>query len=561
MNKENNETLVLENYENEFSYKKNRSNLNITFNRIAFIFFIFFIISLLFSIKIFYFGSVSNKKIIKLSVVKKNFRSDIIDVNGNIIAKSVITSNVGIDPKFVKDKKKLLLKLQIIFPNKNFDQVEKKLSKNKFFYIEKKMSPEKFDKVRLLGEKSIIPEQKITRIYPQENLFSHIVGQIDDNNNGISGVEKSFDQELKSDREPLKLTLDTNLQFLIREELIKAQEIFKNIGSASILMKVNSGEILSMISLPDFNLNKREEIKDVNYINRVTKGVYEFGSVFKTFTFASALNEGVIEPDTEFKDLPKKITCAGKPIGEYDNKIPSDLTAEQILIRSGNIGSVRIGQKIGKEKLKAFLQDIGVLNKIEFDIEEVGEPMPIRWGKCKLATASFGHGITTTLLQLAKGYSIISNGGYNIRPTLIKRASIKNKKERIIKKDVSQKINLILRKIVSTKEGTANFANIEGYEIGGKTGTAQKLVNGIYSKNKINTFVAVFPTSKPKYVLIVLLDEPKPNKEYIYYYKDGSGWKYKGTPYNTAGWTSVEIAGKIIERIGPILATKYIEFD
>ena len=560
MNKETKDKLSLIDYDNEFTFKKNISNLNISFNRIAFIFFVFFFISLLFSIKVFYYGSISNKKPFNSSVIKKDFRSDIVDFDGNFLAKSVITNNIGIKPNLVKDKKKLLLKLQLIFPNKNFNEIEKKLKKNKFFYVEKKMSPEKFDKIRLLGEKSLITEQKITRIYPQGKLFSHIIGQIDDNNNGISGIEKSFDKELKSNKKPIRLTLDSNIQFLIREELIKAQQIFKTIGSASILMNVNNGEIISLVSLPDFDLNKREEIKDVNYINRATKGVYELGSVFKTFTIASGLNEGVIEPSTEFKDLPKKITCAGRPIGEYDDKIPSDLTAEQILVRSGNIGSVRIAQKIGEKKFKKFLEDIGVLKKIKFDIEEVGVPLPIKWGKCKLATSSFGHGITTTPLQLAKGYSIVSNGGYNIKPTLVKKDYTKSNRERIIKKNVSEKINPILRKIVSTKQGTANFANIDGYEVGGKTGTAQKSVNGIYSKKKINTFVSIFPTSSPKYVLIVLLDEPKPNKEYVYHYKDGSGLKYKGTPYNTAGWTSVEITGKIIEKIGPILATKNIEF-
>ena len=415
--------------------------------------------------------------------------------------------------------------------------------------------------MRHLGDKSIQFEQQITRIYPQQNLFSHIIGQIDDENNGISGIEKFFDYELKKRNEPLKLTVDTDIQFLIREELIKAQEIFQNIGSASILMNVNNGNILSLVSLPDFDLNKRQNIQDVNYINRATKGVYELGSVFKTFTFAAGLNEEEIKLETPFINLEKKIYCAGRPIGEYDDKIPTNLTAEEILIRSGNIGSVRIGQKVGIERFKLFLENIGVLNKIEFDIEEVGQPIPFRWGKCKLATASFGHGITTTPLQLAKGYSIITNGGYEIKPTLIER-EISNKKEkkRFLKKGVSGKVNSVLRKIVSTSEGTAEFANVLGYEVGGKTGTAQKSINGVYSKKKVNTFAAVFPISKPKYVLIVLLDEPVPNKEYVYYYRDGRP-PYKGNWRNTAGWTSVEIAGKIIEKIGPILATKYIELN
>ena len=323
-------------------------------------------------------------------------------------------------------------------------------------------------------------------------------------------------------------------------------------------MNVNNGEILSLTSLPDFNPNLRNNIKDRNYINRVTKGVYEFGSVFKTFTLAAGIHEKVVEPETKFKNLKKSILCGKNTISEYDKKIPSDLTAEQILIRSGNIGSVRIAQAIGLEKFKIFLDKLGLINSIKFDIEEVGIPISFRWGKCKLATVSYGHGITTTILQLAKAYSIIANGGYKISPTLIKNKSkVKNKK--ILNNDVSKKINPILRKIVTTKEGTASLANVDGYQVGGKTGTAQTSIVGGYSNKKINTFSSIFPTSNPKYVLIVMLDEPKTNSEYIYHYRDGSGIKYKGTPFNTAGWTSVEVVGQIIEKIGPILATKYNE--
>ena len=560
MNEKDIENLTLEGYENEFSFKENKSNLNISFNRIAFIFFIFLMVCLIYSIKVFYLSSLNSKiSQKKIYPAKTNFRADIVDNNGNFIAKTVNTLIVGIRPNLIIDEKKLFINLQLIFPGKDFSNLKKKIKRKKYFRIEGGLNQGQIERLRHLGDKSIEFEEQVTRVYPQQNLFSHIIGQIDDDNNGISGIEKFFDYELKKRNEPLNLTVDADIQFLIREELIKAQEIFQNIGSASILMNVNNGNILSMVSLPDFDLNKREDIKDVNYINRATKGVYELGSVFKTFTFAAGLNEGEIKPETQFIDLKKKITCAGRPIGEYDDKIPSDLTAEQILIRSGNIGSVRIGQKVGIEKLKLFLENIGVLNKIEFDIEEVGQPIPFRWGKCKLATASFGHGITTTTLQLAKGYSIITNGGYDIKPTLIKRdLNTKQQKKRFLKEGVSEKINPILRKIVSTKEGTAEFANVSGYEVGGKTGTAQKSINGVYSKNKVNTFAAIFPTSKPKYVLIVLLDEPKPNKEYIYYYRDGRS-PYKGNWRNTAGWTSVEIAGKIIEKIGPILATKYVE--
>ena len=552
--------IYLSDYNDEFSFSKKIHKNNISFNRIAFIFFFFLFISLVFSVKIFYYGSISEKKLSQTKINQEsNIRSDIIDINGNFLAKTVFTKNVGINPKHEKDKKKLFLKLKLLFPDLDIETFNDKFEKENFFYIKKKLTPEKYNQVRLLGEKSVITEQKITRIYPHENLFSHVLGQIDDDNNGISGLEKSLDEELKKLKKKIQLTLDTNIQFLIRNELIKFERIFQSKGSAALLMNINSGEILSLVSLPDFNINKRKEIIDEKFINRITKGVYELGSIFKTFTIAGALNEKIIETNTIFEDLPKSIKCAGRKISEYDIDIPSTLTTEQILIRSGNIGSVRIAQKMGIEKTKSFLNSLNLLSSIDFDLDEMGKPLPLKWGKCKLATVSFGHGISTTPLQVATAYAIISNGGYKIKPTLLKK-EIKIKKEQILNKDVSNNINSILRKIVSTKEGTANLANVEGYSVGGKTGTAQKIENGIYTKNKINTFVSVFPTNKPKYVFLVLLDEPKTNSEYVYSYRDGSGIKYKGTPFNTAGWTTVEVAGKIIEKIGPILATKYGDF-
>ena len=416
----NKKNIILEEYENEFSYKKSKTNLDIQFNRIAFIFFVFLMISVIYSIQLLHLGSLKAEDSKKFLTVNKNHRADILDRNGNYLVKTVKSIDIGINPIEVIDKKKLLINLQLIFPNKNYAEVIKKLKKNKFFYFEKKISSENYEKIMLLGDKSIKSEEKLTRIYPQKNLFSHIIGQIDDDNKGISGLEKSFNEKLKQTNEPLKLTVDTDIQFLIREELVKFQSIFRSKGSTAILMNVNNGEIISMVSYPDFDLNKREKIVDLNFINRATKGVYELGSVFKTFTVAAGLEEGLINTDTEFLNLEKRLQCGKSSISEYDNKIPSDLTVEQILIRSGNIGSVRIGQKLEIIKLKAFLEKIGILSKINFDIEEVGEPIPFKWGKCKLATVSFGHGITTTPLQLAKAYAIISNGGFAVEPSLIK---------------------------------------------------------------------------------------------------------------------------------------------
>ena len=558
MNKKNSK-ILLEEYENKFLYKRSKTNLNIQFNRIAFIFFVFLIISIIFSIQLLHLGSLKKESMIKSLITKKNYRADIVDRNGNYLVKSVSSIDIGISPIDVIDKKKLLINLKLIFPNKNYKEIKKKFNRNKFFKFEKNISPINYEKIMSLGDKAIRSEEKLTRLYPQKNLFSHIIGQIDEDNNGISGIEKSFDRELKTGKNAIRLTVDTDIQFLIREELLKFQEIFRAKGSAAILMDVNNGAIISIVSLPDFNLNERKTITNVDYINRATKGVYEFGSVFKTFTVAAGFNESLIEPNTEYLNLKRQIECNGFKIGEYSDKIPPNLTVEEILIRSGNIGSVRIGQKIGEEKFKSFLKKIGVLNTIDFDIQEVGKPTPINWGKCKLATASYGHGITTTLLQIAKGYSIITNGGYDIQPTLIQKKLVKkHSQKRILNEGVSDKINKILRKVVTSKNGTAKLANVTGYEVGGKTGTAQISKNGNYTRDKINTFVSIFPSQKPRYTLIVMLDEPKTNSEYIYYYRDDTP-PTKGTPFNTAGWTSVEVAGKIIERIGPILATKYIE--
>ena len=555
--------IIIEDQENDFLYQKSKSNLDIRFNRIAFIFFIFFIISLIYSIHLMHLGSRKSNIEARTNIkqpLNNLYRADIVDRNGKYLVKTVSSVDIGISPLKIIDQKKLILNLRYIFPNENYAVIKKKIKEGKFFYFKRKVSNENYEKLMKLGDKSIEPRDNLVRIYPQKNLFSHIIGQIDNDNNGISGLEKSLDEKLKKVQDPIKLSVDKDIQFLIRDELIKFNRIFNTKGSSAILMNVNNGEILSLVSLPDFDLNKRDKITDVNFINRATKGVYEFGSVFKTFTIAAALNEKIVEPETKFVDLPKSLTCAGFSIREYDQKIPSTLTAEQILVRSGNIGSVKIGQEVGPEKFKFFLSKLGILEKINFDIEEVGKPIKFNWGKCPLATASYGHGITTTLLQLVKAYSIITNGGFDIKPSLIKNN--KNKKEKVLNDDVSTKILPILRKVVTDKEGTAKLANVDGYEIGGKTGTAEKSSLGSYSKDKkINTFVSVFPTSKPKFVLAVMLDEPEMNADYIYVYRDGSNFKLKGTPRNTAGWNSVEVSGHIIEKIGPILATKYSEIN
>jgi cell division protein FtsI (penicillin-binding protein 3) len=281
---------------------------------------------------------------------------------------------------------------------------------------------------------------------------------------GISGIEKFFDEDLNNEKKinlPLNLTLDSNLQHIIRKELINAESDFHNVGSGAILMNVENGEILSLVSLPDYDLNQRVSIRDNIYTNKITLGVYELGSVFKTFTIAAGLENKVINPNTVFKNLEDSLTCDKYTITEHD-KLPKNLSAEQILIRSSNIGAVRIAQKIGVEKYKEFLSTLGLLDTINFDLEEIGTPLPFRWGKCKLATASYGHGITTTPLQLARAYAIIGNGGYKVVPSIleIKKKSLK-KKERIISHKTSDAMNLMLRKFAVPSLRLTTFLSIK----------------------------------------------------------------------------------------------------
>ena len=525
----------------------------------------FFALIIIFSSKTIYL-SLSPQKNLFFQKSKNFFtsnRQDIVDRNGTILARNILIYRAGIRPKFLKNKEKFLINLRLEFPELNANKLKEQLEKDKFFYLGKRRFTEE-EKDRLwslgLGKKVLELKEQQYRLYPQKNLFSHVLGQTDEDNSGISGIEKYYDDELKNtkiDRSPLITTLDVNLQYLIREELIKFKKIFNSAGSAALLMNVHNGEVLSLVSLPDYNLNKRFSIIEDIYTNKITKGVYELGSVFKTFTLAAALDNNDIKTDTIFENLENKIYCAGKEIREHD-KLPKNLSAEQILIRSSNIGAIRIAQKIGLDRYKKFLNSLDLFSRIDFDLEEVGYPLKFKWGKCKLATSSFGHGITTTPLQLARAYAILGNGGNKIKPTLLKNKYFQSEvNDKVISSETSSKINAILRKVVSNKEGTANFANIEGYEIGGKTGTALKSIDGTYSNKKINTFVSLFPTSKPKYVLLVLLDEPKPAPEYVYEFPNG--YKHKGEYRNTAGWNTVVVAGKIIEKIGPILAINNLQ--
>ena len=539
--------------------KKNKKlkKLNNFEDRIYLLFFFFFSLILIFSIKITHI-SLDKKDIFNLTEKNENFyvlRRDIVDRNGVILSRNINTFHVAIDPKQIKNKKNFLIKLRLNFPELPISKIEEKLNGSKYFRLKKRIDHVEKNKFWALGEKGIKFEPFQARMYTHGNLFSHIIGQVDYDNYGVSGVEKYFDRELKKKNflnKPFKLTLDSNIQYIINKELTYAMKTFKASGAAALLMDVNNGDVISLVSLPNFNINERSTIKDKKYINKITKGVYELGSIFKTFTVALAIDHNLVNANTIIKNIPTKIKCSIYDITDMKEH-PKNLSVEEILVRSSNVGSVILAKKIGEDKYKNFIDKTKLIKSPVIELEEVGTPHKLKWNKCKLETISFGHGITTTPIQATALYASMINGGRLIYPSLVDSKKIK-KKSNIISSQTSTQVRSILRKVVSSKEGTASLADMKGYNVGGKTGTAESYGD---KKNRINTFISIFPTNKPKYTLFVMLENPEINKDLIYNYR---GIKTKAT-YNTSGWNSVYVSGKIIEKIGPILAINNEELN
>ncbi len=539
--------------------KKNKSfKKNIVLrDRIYLLFFLFFSLILIFSIKII------NISLNKIEIYSKNYkqstfsllRRDIVDRNGTLISRNIKSFHAAVNPSLVKNKNNFLIKLKLNFPELPIKNIEQNLKNGKYFYLKKRINQKEKEKLWSLGEKGVIFEPFQSRIYIHSNLFSHIIGQVDYDNFGISGVEKYLDKELKDKNlanKPLELTLDANIQYLISKELKNSLVTFDATGGGALLMNVENGEILSLVSLPDFDINERATIKEKKYINKITKGVYELGSIFKTFTIALALDEGIVNHQTIIEDIPRSIQCSKYIISDV-KEFPKNLSVKDILVRSSNIGTLLIARKIGEEKFKQFLEKTKLLKSPNLQIEEVGNPLSFKWNKCKLETISFGHGITTTPLQAVSVYATLVNGGNIIYPSIIKKES-NQRYEKLISRKTSKDLNYILRKVVTDENGTASLADVNGYDVGGKTGTSQNYQN---ENKNLNSFISIFPSYKPKYALLVMLENPKVAKDLVYNYR---GLKIKGTR-NEAGWNSVYVAGKIIKKIGPILAIKSKDFN
>ena len=551
MNK-NNSQLNLH-FKDSSESKKHNKNLDIRINILISSFLIF---SLLIIFKLLLLGFDKKDFFTRETFLNESVnRRSIVDRNNNIIAHNLKTYDLLLRSSKVKNFDNLKIKLKINFLDINFDEIEK--NKNKSFYIIKKnLSPVEFNKVLKLGEPSLELVGKETRIYPNKNLFSHIIGNIDVDQNGISGVEYYFNNHLLEKNkinDPLTLSLDLRVQYQIRNTLLEGMQYFKAKGASAVLMDSKNGEIISMVSLPDFNPNDRSIASNRdNYFNKNTKGLYEMGSVFKVFAIANGIEQKKIKRDQVFSNLPSRVYCGKFPIDEYRYaKDKKNLSVNDILVKSSNIGTIRIIQEAGLESYQQFLENLELFNTPTVEVPEVATSIKKRWGKCRTLTAGFGHGISTSPVQLTRAYASIVNGGELLDVTLLKNEILK-KSKKVISEETSSLMTKILRTNVDRSykvNGSGRKADIDGYDVEGKTGTAEKPSKNQkgYSKDIMNIFTSSFLVNDRRYVLTVIYDEPKGSPEL---------W---GHSRRESGWNAAYTNGQIIKKIGPILNTLKIQ--
>ena len=477
-------------------------------------------------------------------------RRPIVDQNNNLLAYNIKTHDLLIRTKKIKNFENLNLKLKIKFPDIDLKKI-KNLNVKSFHIIKKNLNPSEYNKAISLGEPSIELVSNEARIYPQKNLFSHIIGNVDTDNQGVSGIEKFLNDDLIDQSKietPVVLSLDQNLQFIIHQTLTEGLKVFSAKGASAVLINANNGKVVSMVSLPDYNLNERSINNQDNYFNKNTKGLYEMGSVFKTFAIANGLEFGKISREKIYNDLPSQVTCGKFVIEEYKySKDKKNLSVNDILVESSNIGTIRVVQDTGLENYQNFLKKIGIFDYSKVELPEVSASTNVRWGKCRTLTASFGHGINTSPLQLTRAFASIINGG-NLYETSI----LKNKPVKVSSKIMSESNSEIMREILRTnvdkkyyRGGSGRKADINGYDVMGKTGTALKPSKSQkgYSNEILNVFTSAFQVDDNYYALTVLIDEPKGSPEL---------W---GHNRRESGWNAGYLNGQIIQKIGPILNT------
>jgi len=488
-------------------------------------------------------------------------RADIIDRNGMVLATNMVTNSLYAQPPVMIDKGLAARRLAEIFPDLNADDLAKKFnSKRKFIWLRRKISPEQMQVVHDIGEPGLMFGPREMRLYPNGNLAAHVLGGAGFGREGVhsaevigvAGVEHTYDTFLRdpaAEGAPLQLSLDLTVQAATRRVLAGGMKLLSARGASAVLMDVKTGEVISLVSLPDFDPNNRPrplttgDAADSPLFNRAAQGLYELGSVFKPFTAAIALEDGLATPDTMINT--KGPLKWGKFTIRDFHDYGAALSLTDVIVKSSNIGTSRLAVEIGAGRQQAFLDSLGLFSPLPIETPEAGQSRPMlpkRWSELSTMTISYGHGMSITPVHLAAAYSSLVNGGFKVTPTLIKSRDLIKPGPRVVGADTSRAIRAMLRQVVV--RGTASMGEVKGYHVGGKTGTADKpKPTGGYHKDKvIATFASVFPVYDPKYVLVVTFDEPV----------ETSGPE----PRRTAGWTAVPVGAEIIRRVAPLMGMR-----
>ena len=478
-------------------------------------------------------------------------RPDILDRNGQIIATDVKTPSLFAEPRKIIDVDEAVELLTAVLPDLDANEVRERLSsKRGFVWLKREITPSQQRDIHRLGIPGVgfLTENK--RVYPNGPIVSHEIGYVNIDNQGIAGIEKWLDGRglaalhmagLATDQlqRPVNLAVDLRAQYALREELAAARDKFKAKAAAGVIADVNTGEIIAMVSEPDFDPNNPRIANDPDHLNRLTTGVYEMGSTFKALTLAMALDSGRISLSSSF-DARVPLRYGKFEINDFHAQ-RRVLTVPEIFTYSSNIGTARMALSLGVEYHKAFLRKLGQLDRLRTELPESADPLvPKHWGELNTVTIAFGHGLSVAPLQAVMGISALVNGGKLIPPTFLKRGEEEADRlaKRVIKPETAEKMRYLMR--LNVEKGTATRANVMGYYVGGKTGTSEKVVGGRYSKTKVLTsFTAILPADKPRYLLLIMLDEPQ------------------GLPethgFSTSGWNAVPVGAKVIERVAPLL--------
>ncbi len=489
-------------------------------------------------------------------------RADIVDRKGRILATNFETHSLYAQPPQMVDPEGAVERLVEIFPDLDRDRLlEDFTGKRKFVWIKKKISPEQKQAVHDIGDPGLLFGPREMRLYPNGSLAAHVMGGAGFGKEGVTaaevigvaGVEKQFDDYLRDPANggrPMQLSLDLTVQAASEQVLLGGRKLMNAKGATSVLMDVYTGEVISVVSLPDFDPNDRPRPPTSGFdpsvsplFNRAVQGVYELGSTFKIFTAAQAVDLGLVNSETII-DTSGPMRIGRFPIGEFNNKNYGKLSVADIIVNSSNRGTGRLALQIGAERQQQFLRALGMFDPTPIEIVEAsgGQPLkPKKWGELSTVTISYGHGLSTSPMHLAAGYAAIANGGRYVSPTILRQTG-PQLGDRVMSEDAAAQARAMLRKVVTS--GTASFGEVPGYQVGGKTGTADKPKprGGYYESKVIATFAAMFPAHDPKYVLIVTLDEPSVIAH--------------GEERRTAGWTAVPVAGEMIGRIAPLLGLR-----